>query len=235
MRKVLSLMPSCLSWIATMCSLLVTVSIAAGTQDGSTGSAMSARQETTYSLSGTVVNSVTGEPIGHALVQLNADAPATPVSTKRQVIVLEGPVKAGQSSTLTDSEGHFKFDGLQQMRASVSARKPGFFSSDQLLEGPAPENVEIGQNSDPVLIKLIPEGLITGRVTNANGAPIEGVTIHIGRLEKVQGREQLQEAHQSVTTNDEGEFRVAGLPPGAYYVSAHPNWNHDQAQTGEQP
>ena len=45
----------------------------------------------TFTLSGTVVNSVTGEPIARAMVRTN------------------GPV---QRTGFSDGEGHFQFDGL---------------------------------------------------------------------------------------------------------------------------
>jgi len=67
----------------------------------------SAKSETKYSLSGTVVNVLTGEPIRRALVQ-----------------IYMGP---GQAS-LTDDSGHFEFNGLPPGQASVTVQKPGFFS-----------------------------------------------------------------------------------------------------------
>src|SRR5882757_4229744 len=53
-----------------------------------------------YKLSGTVVNSVTGEPIPHALVQVYSQF------------------------ELSDSNGHFEFSGLPEMQTNVTVRKP---------------------------------------------------------------------------------------------------------------
>src|SRR5437899_3002637 len=64
-----------------------------------------------YSLSGTVVNSVTGEAIRGALVQIYMN---------------------GQSSRLTGPDGKFQFDGLFAGQTPITVRKPGFFSEEEL-------------------------------------------------------------------------------------------------------
>jgi Carboxypeptidase regulatory-like domain len=71
----------------------------------------SAKSETKYSLSGTVVNAVTGEPIRRALVQ-----------------IYMGPEQA----SLTDDTGHFEFNGLSPGQTSVTVQKPGFFSEGEV-------------------------------------------------------------------------------------------------------
>lgn len=60
----------------------------------------------TLSLSGTVVNAMTGEPIHRAAVT----------------------IFSGQNSfsTLSDNSGHFEFNGLPEGLAFVSAARPGF-------------------------------------------------------------------------------------------------------------
>src|ERR1017187_2571433 len=67
-----------------------------------------------YTLSGTVSNSVTGAPISRVLVQL---------------------VAGSEQSTLTDLEGHFHFAELPASEVTLSARKPGFFSQQEVAQG----------------------------------------------------------------------------------------------------
>src|SRR5581483_12310383 len=64
----------------------------------------------TYTLNGTVVNSVTGEPIRRALVRLNIH---------------------GERLAFSDSSGHFEFDGLPAGRAFAVVQKPGYFSEQE--------------------------------------------------------------------------------------------------------
>src|ERR1700683_1752034 len=107
-----------------------------------------------YSLSGTVVNSATGEPIRRVLVECSLDC---------------------TQAMLTDGEGRFEFDDLPEGQASINARKPGFFSEQELHQGqlrsPTPATmIEVGPQMSPVVLKLYPEGVITGRV-EADGEP----------------------------------------------------------------
>jgi protocatechuate 3,4-dioxygenase beta subunit len=208
---------------------------------GEDSSADSAAGKNGYTVSGTVVNSVTGEPISRALVQTGARvATADHAPTNQQEADALAELYR-QRTALTDREGRFKFVGLPKMKAGFMVRKPGFFSlselgDDAFLSGQ--NRVNVGVETPPVVLKLVPEAIITGRVTDANGEPLEGVSVRISGLQHANGRKQLsplmqdQEEPQTWTTNEEGDYRVAGLMPGNYYVSAVPySSNHDQPQS----
>src|SRR3954471_21781489 len=62
-----------------------------------------------FSVSGTVINSVTGEPIRRAAVQVSGQ---------------------NFSLALTDQGGHFVIDGLAEGTAVLNAVKPGFFDEE---------------------------------------------------------------------------------------------------------
>jgi hypothetical protein len=154
----------------------------------------------THTVSGSVVNSATGEGIPRALVQLM------------------GPL---QRSDLTDSQGSFRFEGVPEGRAMFMTRKPGFFSSEELSRGggrPRAPMMITGDVSSLVL-KLAPEGIVAGIVTGDDGEPLEGVRLWLKRQVINNGRKQWETRGQS-TTNDIGEFRVADLIPGTYYMVA---------------
>lgn len=191
-----------------------------------------------HTVSGTVVNSVTGEPVSRALVQLGTDQAVAvhPPVTEQQANALLSLYR--ERAMLTDHEGRFKFDGLPSMNTSITARKPGFFSPNELNGGLArPNRVEVGGEGAQVIIKLVPEAIISGRVTDANGEALEGATIRIVGLQHTNGRRQLQpvlqdqEEPQTWSTNEDGEYRAAGLMPGNYYIVAVPNaGDREQAQ-----
>src|SRR4051812_46571271 len=83
---------------------------------GTTAQGMPTTQPTTddtrvYTLTGSVVNSMTGEPIVRALVQI-----------------------MGQNSpraAFTDREGNFRFANMHAMTGSLMAVKPGFYGNDR--------------------------------------------------------------------------------------------------------
>ena len=196
-------------------------------------------EKTTYTLSGTVINSVTGEPISRALVQFGANETHPNESPFIHPSADPGSEAANDAyrerSMLTDHEGRFKFEGLPQMRTSLIARKPGFYDPAQLSGDWQPRAsgaIGVGPDTAPVTLKLVPEAIMVGHVVDANGEPLEGVAIRISSVMRANGRKQLQpvqeevEQPQSMETNDEGAFRIANLAPGTYYVAAYPR--HDQ-------
>lgn len=150
-----------------------------------------------YKLSGKVVNSVTGDPIPHALVQFYSQ------------------------SALSDSNGQFEFSDLPEMQTNASARKPGFFSEQEIARGPhSAEMIHVGPDSAPVTLKLIPEAVVYGKV-ESNGEPVERIPISLFQSTIAEGR-RTWERHQAFT-DDDGAFRIAELHPGNYVLSAGPS------------
>lgn len=161
----------------------------------------------TGTISGTVVNSVTREPIGRALV-----------------------VAAGnRAATLTDDRGHFSFTvpfdsatGSQNVTVSsvgasnthvsgqalmLMARRPGFLETEksQVLATP-------GQH---VTLALVQEALIVGRVVLPKGEVQNRMQVSLYRREVQDGRAHWQQAAMGTTRLD-GEFRFAELQAGDY-------------------
>src|SRR3984885_10133155 len=101
-------------------------------------------------LGGQVVNSVTGEPIARARVQVGT-----------------------QQATLTDHDGRFEFDNVSEDSAYASASKPGYFAEDKL----APAQ---GQS---ITLRLVPEAIIFGTITDENGQPIQDLRVQISMLQ----------------------------------------------------
>jgi hypothetical protein len=165
----------------------------------------SSAQNSTYSLGGVVVNSVTGEPIPRALVQMFG---------------------GGSNSAITDSDGHFQFDGLPATQSALMARKPGFFNEQEAARGQGisgPTRITIGPNTPSVVLKLVPEGIITGHVT-ADGEAIENIPVKLVHLQIMDGRRRWEQTGNA-TTDSDGEFRIASLVPGKYYAAFGPSWS----------
>lgn len=164
----------------------------------------------TYTLNGTVVNSVTGEPIRRALVRLNIH---------------------GERLAFSDSSGHFEFDGLPAGRAFAVVQKPGYFSEQELLHHPTSlQSVTIGPDSPSLTLKLLPQSVVSGHIKSDNGDPIEGTQVRVIASRIVEGRKRWQMV-SGVTTNEDGEFRIANLQPGVYYLEAEPGGYRRQMKT----
>src|SRR5208283_453657 len=80
-----------------------------------------------YSLSGTVVNSTTGEPIRNAIVMVSK-TPTPQEINEFQEAVKTGPPRLPllHKGVLSGVSGEYQFTGLPEGHYAVSAQKPGF-------------------------------------------------------------------------------------------------------------
>jgi hypothetical protein len=172
-------------------------------------SANSKPADNTLSITGTVVNSLTGEPVRGAVVS-----------------IISGPL-AGQrnpptaAATLSDNSGHFQFDGLMEGRALINATKPEFGNP---FRGQSPAtSVQIARNVSPVLLKMAPAGVIFGRLTGSDEQPLEGFLLHVMSEQSVAGKQQWVPFPSQASTDDDGDFRIAGLPADTYCLQVLQN------------
>jgi hypothetical protein len=144
-------------------------------------------------VSGQVVNSVTGQPIAGALVQIG-----------------------GEHTMLTDHEGQFEFhDVAGPFWGMTAATKPGYFPAQPAvitLSRPGHEY------QGPITLKLVPEAIISGKALDPSSQPLQGLRVQLKRLEVRDGVRHWQQT-ESTTTNVEGEFRFFELQAGKYSLS----------------
>jgi hypothetical protein len=198
-------MPRVLARPATCSRLLALAGLAAQVAAFPQSFSKSATEgsQSKYSLTGTVVNSVTGEPIRRALVE---------VST--------GP----NPLALTDGNGQFEFHDLPPGQMSINVRKPGYFAEPELQNSSHTAMADVGPDPEPLTLKLVPEAVISGKVQSLDGAPIESLLVHLFTSRIEDGRRRWEQTFND-TTNDEGEFRIANLKPGVYYLEFGPGWS----------
>src|SRR3984885_1588091 len=151
-------------------------------------SANSKPADNTLSVTGTGVNSLTGEAVRGAVVAI------TPGQISGQIAL----------STLSDNSGRFQFDGLTEGRAVISAIKPGF--GNQLRGQLDRTSVQITRNAAPVLLKICPSGTIFGRLTGSDEQPLEGFLLHVLAPQRVSGKQQWIPFPSQATTDDNGNF-----------------------------
>lgn len=141
-------------------------------------------------MTGVVTDEATKAPIAGATVVL---APA------------EGPV-AGATVTTTDDRGRFAFAKVQPGTYRLLAGR------DDYLRGTpsAPVVVTAGESVRNLAMTLTPTAVISGRVLDEYGEPAE----------KIYVRALTTRVVAEARTNDLGEYRLFGLAPGTYVVSA---------------
>ena len=159
------------------------------------------------SVEGTVVNRATKEPLRKVAVRLSQGN-----------LIYE---------TTTDPGGVFRLAQVPPGSYRVSAEKAGFVRSGAGSRSPGSLALAGGEKLTGLVIELTPQAVVTGRVTDEDGDAMQSATVQLWRMGYRSGRRQLTSV-QGMGTNDLGEFRIAGIAPGKYYLSASKpdrSWN----------
>src|ERR1019366_6545053 len=158
-------------------------------------SLMAAAQQPTARLEGQVTG-ITGEALSNATLRLQRTT--------------SGP--AAVRTAATDEAGNFVFENLETGRYILSAERAGYapLKPGQVIA------LIAGQVLRDVAIKLTPHGVIAGKVTDADSAPINKAKITAYRRAYVARHWQLDFV-QETSTGVDGSFQIAGLAPGRYY------------------
>ena len=157
-------------------------------------------------LSGKIVNFKSGEPVGRAILSLQQQ---------------EG---AQSYSCSSDQTGNFRFDGVQPGRYALSARKSGFLFHTygaQSFEFVGPTiHVAAGEKKEGLLFRLMPEAVISGRVTDDEEEPVPKAVVELLRS-TYPGGPRLQVPGGRVMADERGEYRIPELAPGRYFLIAN--------------
>ena len=168
-----------------------------------------------FTVSGTVVNSVTHEPMGRAMVYSNDT----------------------RYATFTDSLGQFELkiagvqdgggDGARFTPATVlQAKKPGFLSAPG-----AKGRAVVTPATKEVTLSLVPEGLIVGQVKFPSSETADVAQVLLYRREIRDGFGRWERLSETRARSD-GEYRFAELRPGQYKVYSAEELDRDPLTTG---
>ena len=159
---------------------------------------------------GTVINSVTQEPIPRALVTSTNERFATLTDSSGH---FEFTIPKAQNDASTPVNGVFISAGLSHRNEVwLNARKPGFFNNQERY---LPSVVDKDN-----IISLIPEAIIKGHISLSTGDPAAGVSVQIYSHQVANGFFRWTQG--AVTRTDSaGEFRFAELVGGNYKIATH--------------
>jgi hypothetical protein len=144
----------------------------------------------------------------------------------RRARVMLHPLGQGEPRvTLSDADGAFAFDALPAGRYEVHGSKAryvdGRLGARRSGAPGRPLELADGQTVDGVVLTLAAAGVITGRVLDDFGDIVPGVTVMPLRYRTINGeRQMVGVGGRPATSDDTGTFRLYGLAPGTYYVSA---------------
>jgi hypothetical protein len=145
---------------------------------------------------------------------------------RAQIRVMSPDAREGRVAT-TDAQGRFEIKELPAGRYTITASKGGFvslqFGQRRPSESGTPIELADGQALDKIRIALPRGSVLGGRVTDEFGEPVANASVSAWRFAFAGGARRMvpaQGGNARDTTDDQGQFRLFGLPPGEYYISA---------------
>lgn len=158
-----------------------------------------------YSISGTVVNAASGEPVRRATV----------------AVLSEEPDRQAVESVETDNDGRFALDGLPAGKFPLTASKRGFLTAfyDEHENFNSAIVTGADQETSGLVFRLTPGASIYGVVTADGGDPVEGARVML--FLKPHGHNPGARITQAgeTTTDDTGAYEFDDLAAGEYLLA----------------
>lgn len=150
-----------------------------------------------------------------------------PKPVRRAIVTLTGPDLRPSRGAITDDEGRFTIANLPAGRVTLTVTRASFITSVYGAKRPGRPGTAIsvgaGEAVTGLVVKAWRGAAIAGILRDDTGAPVEGIAVSVMAARTNGTPVGLTLSNSPATTNDLGEFRIFGLPPGTYVVSAVPS------------
>jgi carboxypeptidase family protein len=158
----------------------------------------------TGQISGVIKSATDDAPLGRARVTASAE-------------VLPEP-----RVTISGADGKYTLTDLPPGSYIISVTRTGYapqnYSTGRAL-APTPIVLANAQQVAGANVALVPGGYVAGRIFDEDGTPFAGALVDALVTRSDNGTDVLVSV-STAETDDRGEFRLFGLAPGQYYVSA---------------
>ena len=135
---------------------------------------------------------------------------------------------------VTDAEGRFKIEKVNPGRYRVTLQHPGFVRStrrtDRMARSQTSLTIDPGDQVKDLVLHMQPAAVILGKVTDEDGDPQQGSMVAVFRFRPSSRGPQGWQGQ--AISNDLGEVRIGGLPPGKYIVCANPSFRNRSGAVG---
>jgi protocatechuate 3,4-dioxygenase beta subunit len=175
----------------------------------------SGQAPTAGSIEGHVVNSLTGGPVRDAAITLRG-----PYDTR--ILLRSGSIPAPApllARTVSDDQGNFQIPNLGRGNYELISSRAGFMAATLGRIGNGIEllSLEPGQPILNVVVKLTPCSVVTGKITDAGGEPVQDAEVTVmQRVYTVAGLPRYSNAAGIARTDDHGIYRASGFAAGTY-------------------
>jgi hypothetical protein len=156
---------------------------------------------------GIVVKDPTSEPIKKALIEL----------------IAESQNDGSNYTAVTDADGRFVIENIAPGQYRLFVERAGYREvsrNHRAAEGRV-VTLSAGNEMKDVVIHLQAAAVVDGRVSDEDGDPMPDSQVAVLRRTYVAGHSHWEQVGAE-RTNDLGEYRIAGLGPGSYFVSVSP-------------
>jgi len=174
---------------------------------------------------GAQLPSTAPKPSSRAVIEgiVTKDPGSEPVKKALIELIAENQSEGGDYTALSSPDGSFHIEGIVAGRYRLFVERTGFLevakhhaqSDGRVL------TLTAGQELKDLQIRLQAAAVVRGRVTDEDGEPLPNAQVAVLRQSFTSGRSHWEQAGAE-RTNDLGEYRVANLPAGNYYVSVTP-------------
>lgn len=156
-----------------------------------------------FALSGVVRNATTSEPVANAVITVRP----------------QGNRQSSPMGASTTADGKFVISNLLPGKYVAVVECRGFVTRTYGEDATVESNTLKIPGATDVTFRLTQSSVVAGRVTDAENSPLPGATIQLLTSRVVNGKLTTVMVAQT-TTNDLGEYRIFGIPPGRYYIGA---------------
>jgi len=170
---------------------------------------LSVAQTSMPALGGIVVKDPGSEPVKKAIIEL---------------IAMIAPNESGSNYTaLTGADGGFRIENILPGRYRMFVERPGYQEIDKHRHRMEGRFVTLtpGQELKDLVIRLQASAVVEGRVTDEDGDPMPEAQVMVFHQTFVAGRSRWEQSGAE-RTNDLGDYRIANLAAGNYFVSVTP-------------
>jgi protocatechuate 3,4-dioxygenase beta subunit len=151
------------------------------------------------------------------------DPDSQPVKKALIELIAENQNEAGNYTAVTGADGMFRIEGVLPGRYRLLTERVGLLDVGKNRSSGEGRLVTLtaGQELKDLHIRLQAGAIVHGRVTDEDGDPLADAQVTLLKQTFAGGHTHWEQAGGE-RTNDLGEYRVANLPAGNFYVSVTP-------------